>query len=404
MPAADAWAVIACTSTSWHNYRHVSNALAVYHAARNMGIPDERIVLMLAGSSVPCDARNSAPGRMFHSAARSVDLYPPDIQVDYRGSSVTVDTFLRVLTDRLPDGTPSFRRLRSGANSTLLIYLAGHGGEGFLKFRDQAELTSRELADGLAQMRAQRRYGELLLLLDTWQAATMTEHFDASRLEQILSLSASGLGENSYSLETDNVLGVAVSDRFTFHLHRFLVPHGERGGPASLGGARDASLGGAQATRARGLSIWLRELEGKLRRSRLMSTPVRGAYGWRGDAELATIERFFGASTPPRLVVSPAAESPTGSASWRGSGRVGGAVDPAARRDAEELAFWGTRLPQAPSVEPAMSGGGKAAVLLLPMLQAVLLWCVLHRWPRLKREFERGTRERGLLRPRGKQP
>ena len=54
---ADRWAVIVSTSQYFHNYRHVSNALSIYHAARRFGLPDSRIVLMLA-DDIPSDARN----------------------------------------------------------------------------------------------------------------------------------------------------------------------------------------------------------------------------------------------------------------------------------------------------------------------------------------------------------
>lgn len=367
--AGDAWALIACTSTSWHNYRHVSNALAVYHAARHMGIPDERIVLMLAGSSVPCNPRNSAPGSMFHSAARALDLYPPDVQVDYRGSGVTVEAFLRVLTDRLPAGTPAFRRLRSSSNSSVLVYLAGHGGDGFLKFRDHQELTARELADGLGHMQAQRRYKELLLLLDTCQAASLTDDFDA--LEGVLSLSASSRGENSYSLETDHGLGVAVSDRFTFHLHRFLVPPRQ----------------GRQLSR--GLAMWLRELEATLRRSHLMSQPVRGEHGWRGSADQVRLERFFGVSAEQLTISKLSPPNARGATLTRQkSGALWATREPAgalaAWQRAEEAAYWGVQLPSTPLPEPVVSPksvGVKGAVLMLPLLQAMLLLWILLSWP-----------------------
>ena len=35
--------------------------------------------------------------------------------------------------------------------------MAGHGGDGFMKFQDQEELTSSQLADALAAMHAQAR-------------------------------------------------------------------------------------------------------------------------------------------------------------------------------------------------------------------------------------------------------
>lgn len=147
---SDSWALIASTSSYFHNYRHAANALSVYHAARRLGLPDSRIVLMLA-SQLPCDSRNSAPASVFNSEAREDELYPADVQVDYRGEEVSVEAFLAVLTDRLPPGTPASRRLGSGPSSRVLVYLAGHGGEHFLKFRDEREMTSEELRAALHQ-------------------------------------------------------------------------------------------------------------------------------------------------------------------------------------------------------------------------------------------------------------
>ena len=50
--------MIVSTSQYFHNYRHVSNALLIYDALRRLGLPDSRIVLMLAGK-IPCDVRNA---------------------------------------------------------------------------------------------------------------------------------------------------------------------------------------------------------------------------------------------------------------------------------------------------------------------------------------------------------
>ena len=242
------WAVIVSSSRYFHNYRHTSNALSIYHTVRRLGVPDSQIILMLAGS-VPCDVRNLASGSMFNDAMHRHELYPADVEVDYRGDTVTVDSLLGVLTDRLPPTTPASRRLRSGARSRVLLYLTGHGGEEFLKFHDQYELTALDLASALGTLFAQRRCAEVLLLADTCQAATLTSHLDAeaallravSEEEQgrlaaaralqgpglrepaapapmrVVSLSSAALGENSYSFEVDPKLGVAVSRRVLTH-------------------------------------------------------------------------------------------------------------------------------------------------------------------------------------------
>ena len=56
-------------------------------------------------------------------------------QVDYRGYEVTVENFIRVMTGRLPPSTPRSKRLLSDNRSNILIYMTGHGGDGFLKFQ-----------------------------------------------------------------------------------------------------------------------------------------------------------------------------------------------------------------------------------------------------------------------------
>jgi glycosylphosphatidylinositol transamidase (GPIT) subunit GPI8 len=72
-PGGDNWAVIVCASRFWFNYRHVSNALAVYHTVRELGVPDSHIVLMLA-DDIACNARNPTPGTVLNELD-GVNLY-----------------------------------------------------------------------------------------------------------------------------------------------------------------------------------------------------------------------------------------------------------------------------------------------------------------------------------------
>lgn len=71
---------------------------------------------------------------------------------------VSVENFVRLLTGRLPPDTPRSKRLLTDEGSNILIYLTGHGGDGFLKFQDSEEVTSQELADALEQMWQKKRW------------------------------------------------------------------------------------------------------------------------------------------------------------------------------------------------------------------------------------------------------
>ena len=49
------------------------------------------------------------------------------------------------------------KRLLTDEGSNILVYMTGHGGDGFLKFQDAEEITNIELADAFEQMWVKRR-------------------------------------------------------------------------------------------------------------------------------------------------------------------------------------------------------------------------------------------------------
>lgn len=79
------WAVLVCASRYWFNYRHVANVLSIYRSVKRLGIPDSRIILMLA-DDMACDARNPKPAMIFNNAHHHINVYGDDVEVDYRGS------------------------------------------------------------------------------------------------------------------------------------------------------------------------------------------------------------------------------------------------------------------------------------------------------------------------------
>lgn len=91
------WAVIVNTSKFWFNYRHAANALTLYRLLKKRNIPDSQIILMIA-DDIACNARNVHPASVFNDDQQRVNVYGEDVEVDYRGNEVTVETFIRVLT------------------------------------------------------------------------------------------------------------------------------------------------------------------------------------------------------------------------------------------------------------------------------------------------------------------
>lgn len=212
------WAVLVGTSRFWFNYRHLANVLSLYRTVKRLGIPDSQIILMLP-DDMACNPRNAFPGTVYNNADRALDLYGDNIEVDYRGYEVTVENFIRLMTDRVSEDMPRSKRLLTDDRSNILVYMTGHGGNEFLKFQDAEEISAFDLADAFAQMWEKKRYHEMLFMIDTCQANTMYGKFYSPN---IIATGSSAIDESSYSHHADNDVGVAVIDRYTYYNLEFL--------------------------------------------------------------------------------------------------------------------------------------------------------------------------------------
>ncbi|KAF9478962.1 hypothetical protein BDN70DRAFT_879362 [Pholiota conissans] len=212
------WAVLVCSSRYWFNYRHMANALGMYRTVKRLGIPDSNIILMLADDA-SCNSRNKVPGSVYANPGRHLDLYGDNIEVDYRGYEVTVENFIRVLTGRMDSSVPRSKRLLSNERSNVFVYMTGHGGNEFLKFQDNEEISAFDVADAFEQMYQKRRYNELFFMIDTCQANTM---YSKLYSPNILAAGSSRQGENSYSHASDSDIGVAVIDEYTHFTLEFM--------------------------------------------------------------------------------------------------------------------------------------------------------------------------------------
>lgn len=229
------WAVLVGTSRFWFNYRHLANVLSMYRTVKRLGIPDSQIILMLP-DDMACNPRNAFPGTVYSNSDRAVDLYGDNIEVDYRGYEVTVENFIRLLTDRVGEEMPRSKRLLTDERSNVLVYMTGHGGNEFLKFQDAEEIGAFDLADAFEQMWEKKRYAhtcpqtaddankacsyhELLFMIDTCQANSM---YSKLYSPNIIATGSSEVDQSSYSHHADNDVGVAVIDRYTYYNLEFL--------------------------------------------------------------------------------------------------------------------------------------------------------------------------------------
>ena len=210
------WAVLVSSSDYWFNYRHMTSVMALYGLLTRQGFTHSNILLLNALEAA-CSPLNPSPGCVYTNASKNSGMLLWDTSVDFKGREVSVLNFLGLLSGS--NDFPAWKRLSSDENSLVLVYMSGHGGDGFFKFNDHEELSSRDLANVLSEMHYKRRYGRLLLVLDTCQAETLGSEITAP---EVFFLASSLKGENSYGLHWSDSLSAGLTDRFSFALLQFL--------------------------------------------------------------------------------------------------------------------------------------------------------------------------------------
>ena len=103
--------------------------------------------------------------------------------------------------------------------SRFLMYLDGHGGDGYTKMQDTTYLLDFEMAKITREMNFLNRYSESFLISDSCGAVTLYEKIEAPNM---ILLGSSSLNEKSYSNGRDQTLLVAKTDKFSFVNNEFL--------------------------------------------------------------------------------------------------------------------------------------------------------------------------------------
>lgn len=81
---------------------------------------------------------------------------------------VNVEVFHKLLEGKADElHIPKSVQLHSTYKSDIFIYMTGHGGDEFLKFRDKEELEANELALIFDKMHENKRYNRILFMVDT---------------------------------------------------------------------------------------------------------------------------------------------------------------------------------------------------------------------------------------------
>jgi glycosylphosphatidylinositol transamidase (GPIT) subunit GPI8 len=109
-----------------------------------------------------------------------------------------------------------FRRLNTNKSSRIIITIAAHGGENFIKIRGKAVILSDELNRALWEMHIKERYKEILFILDTCEGFTLFDYVD---VPNVYFVTSSIKDQKATSHSHDPYYMTPTIDKFHFKVH-----------------------------------------------------------------------------------------------------------------------------------------------------------------------------------------
>jgi hypothetical protein len=103
---------------------------------------------------------------------------------------------------------------RAGPTRDFFLYLNGHGGDGYFKFRDAEEVSADAVAAALRAAWESGAFERAFVILDTCQAVTLFEAIEKRGVPNVTHLSTSDRDESSYAAQMSMRDLVPLSDGF----------------------------------------------------------------------------------------------------------------------------------------------------------------------------------------------
>jgi len=204
----DFQAVIVGSSRGWNNYRHQSDALAVYALLRKNGVQDDHIILMLY-DDIPNLPENPIKGDV-HNTLNGINLRS-GARTDYTGRQVTAETFENVMLGNLTADTPVV--LESNTSTDVFVYIASHGTPGrTLITGSTTSLTTEEFTNLTNRMEREGKYRQIVYLVETCFSEGIARN---STAKGMLYLTGASATEPSLGAVYDMGIKQWLSDEFT---------------------------------------------------------------------------------------------------------------------------------------------------------------------------------------------
>ena len=208
----DRWAVVITPSTTWSNYRHQSDAFAIYQTLRSHGYDDDHIVLIVE-DNLADDNRNIYPGRIIDAFGEDIRLHAV---VDYRFSDLQgPDDLADIMTGRASDRLPHV--ISPTESSNVFFFWSGHGGKSDGPYWGNEDARTyfgtERMRDIVTRMNEQNMYRRMMLAIETCYSGKWGEAL--AGLPDVLVLTAANSNETSKADAYDPGLGTYLSNAFT---------------------------------------------------------------------------------------------------------------------------------------------------------------------------------------------
>ena len=157
------WAILACGSSGYMNYRHQADIFHVYHTLIKRGFSKEHIILF-AFDDVAYDQKNPFPGEIYNRPD-GPNVYE-GVVIDYSFNMVNPENYLSVLKGDTKNG-----RLKKVLNSTkddnIFLYFSDHGINGAMVFPDNKFLYADELHKTFEFMQKKNMYKHIIYYMES---------------------------------------------------------------------------------------------------------------------------------------------------------------------------------------------------------------------------------------------
>ncbi len=208
------WALIISPSTGWSNYRHQSDALAVYSLLKQNGLTDDRIILILA-DDIAHDSDNPKPGEIYNYSG-GPNVYA-GAEIDYDPTTLEPQDIFDILSGNAGPGLDDV--INASDSENIFFYIVGHGDASGSVFND-TRLTPADLAETLDTMYDSSSYRRMFIEVETCHGGLMGTQID---VPGVILFSGANPWENSFAANYDRDLNVWLSDQFSYAMYETMA-------------------------------------------------------------------------------------------------------------------------------------------------------------------------------------